>query len=267
MDADFIQSIKDKKLKDKETQEMLDRHSELLSGNENLQRAILDAAKATIESSVSHRPDVMVQNFPDTLATSEDIQALLEAFRQTQVETQETTEKGTESVESVMKEVLASLQRLEAKDHESAMVNAINSIEMPDSLEISNIDDMGDFFFSLQQAVEEKETVVNVDAPDFSELKAEMAELKQAVREIQMPEIPETVFPTELFMGMLSEMQSQRLILEKILARPIPVGSGGALASAATASTPSDPDDAVDNIELQNGDDLLLQDDSFLLTQ
>lgn len=268
---DFVQSIQDKKQQRQLEQEASERHSQILSGNDQVKTAVLNMAQAIIESNLQHQPDVSVKNFPQALATSEDIQALKEALEQSQQVTQESTENHTEGLTSVLERVLDKLDAISKQDHTSDVLAAMNSLETALSdkdVSITNIDDMGDFFFSLEQKLDELNMQVNVEKPDLSPLESKIDQLIEAVNSKEYPEMPEVSFPSEIFIGMLEEMQSQRLILQKILARPIPVGSGGALGTGGSGgTTPTDPDASVDNIELQNGDDLLLQDGSFLLTQ
>lgn len=196
MDNDFLQSIKDKKLQAQKSQLADSRQNQLVEGSDNVKQAILNMAQAIIEANLQHKPDVTVQNMPESLATSDDIRALREAIEKSQQNTHKENKKGTQGLESVLTAILDQLEKLYDKDNQSDVTTALNSIEeelKDKDVTVSNLDDLGDFFFSLEEAVKSlkldptidvKPADVNVEAPviDLSPLN----ELKKAIESLDL---------------------------------------------------------------------------------
>lgn len=156
---------------------------------------------------------------------------------------------------------------------------AVESIPEPKDIEIPQPIDYGPIFKHLSGQLDKlnkkdyspefkpeisvESPAVNVDV-DLSELKEEQQRTNEVVSQLAKAVSAQPVFPVQEFMYYLKEIHQS---LDLLARRPAVVGGGGGGGGGTTTTTPTDPDDAVDNLELQNGDDLLLQDGSFLLTQ
>lgn len=223
---DFIERLleqKDNEDKDKSVEE---RQRQLLSSNKVLQEAIFEAARKVISA---QSPEVLVQNFPDELATGDDIRAIVAAIEKNSIKSAAKAETGTDELSSGLRALADKLDSLQKADHQSSIVDAVKAIQFPSALEVTNLDELGDFFFSLEQKIEQlkldptiavESPTVNVEKPDLSSidsLSEKMAELKEAIKEIPVAD-------QEPIERALSKANST---LEKILKRPMPVGSGG----------------------------------------
>lgn len=266
MDSEFVEKLQQKREKQNQRAEMLERHSQLLAGSDSVQSAILNAARVIVEAQVGNQPQVTVKNFPSDLATASDIQALRDVLEQNTNKTQETQESGTESLKTALDSILSSLERLNDKDNQSDVTAALSSVEdelKDKDVTVTNLDDLGNFFFELQQAIEGLDLRVNVEKPDLKPVEKKMDEVKEAIQSIVIPEQKELVVPDGVFVAILDELREHRMILQKILTRPIPVGSGGGISTGGSSSTPTaDISGGLDNLLLESGDNLLLESDA-----
>lgn len=222
MDGDFIQSIKDKKEREQLSKLQQNRHSDVLSATTGVEQAVLNMAQAIIEANLQHKPQVTVANQNEDLATSEDIRALREAIEQKGSDSLSTTEKGTQSVREALDACLTELKTLCSKDNQSDVVLAIESLETEakdKDITVTNLEDLGNFFFSLEEAIKGIEvspkidvapTDVKIDIPEV-----DFSPITEAIQSLQMPETN-----TEALESLVSTTNQR---LATLIEKPTPV--------------------------------------------
>ena len=111
------------------------------------------------------------------------------------------------------------------------------SVEIPEQMRVDTSQDVGDY---IPTRLTDGKKFINIEA-----LLKDIFQAAQQGASSYIPTVESTDNPGVFGVVMLN-----------------PDGS-----TISAGSTPTDPDTAVDNLEMQNGDDLLLQDDSFVLIQ
>lgn len=230
MDSDFIGTVQKKQAEQKQKIEQDQRFNMLLAGNDSVQSAVLNAARAIVEANSANEPNVTIKNFPTDLATTSDIQALRQALEQNTVKTAETAKDGSEGLRTLLEQVLTKLEEVVEKDNQGDVTSALNSIEeelKDKDVTVTNLDDLGSFFYELQTAVESLDLSVNVEAPNvnieapdlspINEIKSEVMAVKQAIEAIPATDNS----PVE------RELKKAVAVLNKILARPQATSGGG----------------------------------------
>lgn len=211
--------VQAKRALQRQTQKALKDKEDLLWANTKIEKAVLMAAERIIEHSKKRGDSVNVTNFPTTLATSSDIEALRKALEKKDYNIQVTTKNGTEELSGVLKSILAVMQSISEKD-DSDVVSALDSLEQElkdKDVTVTNLDDLGDFFFSLERAIEKKD--LTVDLSPLKDLSSEIKKLSNM--NISLPD------------GLMDKtnklLEKQNDKLNKLITKPTPVGSGGAL--------------------------------------
>jgi CHASE3 domain sensor protein len=232
MNDDFVANLQQIKQKNQEDTEKENKHQALRNDVAQVSKNILEGAKMVVDS-VKERPhNVSVDNFPAQLATTADIQALREVLERNTTKTLEKTDNGTEGLRKALQANLDKLEEIAKKDNQGDVTAALASLEeelKDKSVEVTNLDDLGNFFFELQQAIENKDLKVNVEAPVVNVPEVDLTPLNELAEKIDTltEEVKALQKDDTNDQEIIALLKKNNDISNKILTRPIPVPTVG----------------------------------------
>jgi len=207
--------LQDKKQNIKLQEQAKKNKDDLLFAGTKIEKAVLEAAHRIIEHAQSRGATVSVTNLPKGLATSADIKALQSVLEQKDTNVQVTTKNNTDELKTSILQLLEVMQSIDKKD-DSDVLLALESIEeelkSSEPVEVSNLDDLGNFFFSLEKAIEKIKLEVDLSP---------INKLGEAVSQIRFD------MPADLMQESEKQLRKVNKNLEYLINKPTVVSSGG----------------------------------------
>lgn len=208
------------------------KHSEVVESNLAIEQAIIDATLKILTGIATRPNNVSVDNFPTQLATTADIQALREVLERNTSKTLEKSENGTEGLRKALQANLDKLEEIAKKDNQGDVTAALMSIEeelKDKDVRVTNLDDIGDFFFSLEEAVKSLDLKVNVEAPVVNVPEVDLTPLNELAEKIDTltEEVKALQKDDTNDQEIIALLKKNNDISNKILTRPIPVPTVG----------------------------------------
>lgn len=267
---DFITDIEEQKRQKQLDDQKEQKFKQKIEATKAVEKAVKDTGKS-VSDAVKANSTIKVSNLPKDYSKSADVRAVVAALealgRVIAANDDITRQELSESLSKLDKPVL----NVDNAEIVEAIKNLQKSVTKKENVTVKNLDDLADFFFSLEQAVREMNLspVIDVKAPDVKVdvPEVDLSLVAEAIKGIQ----PTLIEDEDAKAETLDKLDTINKTLNKILARPIPVGSGGGGGASGGGTQPSSSSvtsvaDSASNQTLKaaNGDriELLIQNDS-----